>query len=116
MSSRPSPVGSWKEKVIDEACLSDDRSFSGLKSQRGAASGRRLTNTGFRHSSSKSIFGDANLPFMSRCKRTLLISIDWYPAVGVARQLGPKGPKRMELYLVMSVKGTTPLKVRMKFL
>ena len=63
---RPSSVGSWKVNVMDEACLSEARSFSGLKSQRGAASGRRPTNTGLQHSSSKSTLGDASLPVASR--------------------------------------------------
>ena len=73
-------------------------------------------NTRFRQSSSKSIFGDASLPLISHCRQTLLIRMDWYPAVGAAQQLGPNGPNSTELYLVMSVNGTMPLKVRMKFL
>ena len=46
MSSRPSLVGLWKEKVNDKACLSKAKSFSGLNSQWGAASGRWPMNTG----------------------------------------------------------------------
>jgi hypothetical protein len=103
ISSRPSPVGSWKEKVIDEASLSDARSLSGLNSHRGAASGRHPTNTGLQHSSSNSIFGEVSLPFMSLCRWTPLIRMDWYPAVGAVRQLELNGPRRTELYFVMSV-------------
>ena len=103
MSSNPSPVGSWKEKVIDEACLSEAGSFSGLNNQRGAASGRCLMNTGFWHSSLNSIFRDASLPFISCCRCTLLMSMDRYPTVGAARQFGPNGLKRTESYLVISV-------------
>jgi hypothetical protein len=109
-------VGSWKEKVMEDACLSEARSLSGLKSQHGAVRGRRPMNMGLRQSSSKSIFGDASLPCVSHCKHTPLIRIDWYPAVGTARQLGPNGLKRMELYLVILEKFTIPLKVSMKFL
>ena len=77
INSRPSPVGSWNAKVTDDASFPDSRSFSGLNSHRGAARGRRPTNTGFRHSSSYSILGDARLPRASFWRRTPLISIDW---------------------------------------
>jgi hypothetical protein len=60
-------------------------------------------NTGLQHSSLKSIFSEASLLFMSRWRRTLLMRMDWYPAVGAAWQLEPNSPKRTELYLVMSV-------------
>ena len=116
ISSRPSPFGLWKEKVIEDACLSEARSLSGLNSHCGVANGRRPTNMGFQHSSSKSIFGDASLPLASYWRQTPLIRIDWYLAVGAARQFGLKGLKRMESYLVMSEKLTTPLKVRIEFL
>lgn len=76
INSSPSPVGSWKEKVMEEACLSEARSLSGLNSHRGAARERWPTNTGLQQSSSKSIFRDASLPFISRWRRTPLISIN----------------------------------------
>ena len=88
---------------MDKACLSEAKSFSGLNNQRGVASGSRLTNTGLWQSSLNSILGDASLPVASRWRQTLLISILWYPAVGAARQFLPKGPKRTESYLVISV-------------
>ena len=87
---------------MEDVDLSEESRRSGLNSQHGAARGRRPTNTGLRHNSSNSILDEASLPVASRCNRTPLISILWYPAVGAARQLGPKGPKRTELYLVMS--------------
>ena len=77
MSSRPSPVGSWKAKVIEEACLSEVRSLSRLNSQQGAAKGRRLTNTRLWHSSSKSILEEASLPVASRWRQTLLMRMLW---------------------------------------
>jgi hypothetical protein len=77
MSSRPSPVGSWKENVIEDACLSDASNLSGLNSQRGTARGSHLTNTGLRYSSSNSILGDANLPVALWFRQTPLIRMDW---------------------------------------
>jgi hypothetical protein len=65
ISSSPSPVGSWNENVIDEACLSDAMSLSGLNSQCGVARGKHPMNTGLRQSLSNSILGDASLPVAS---------------------------------------------------
>ena len=62
MSFNPSPVGSWNEKVMDDACLLEAKRFSGLKSHRGVARGSHPTNTGLQQSSLKSILGDASLP------------------------------------------------------
>ena len=47
---------------MEEACLLEARSFSGLNSHRGAASGKRPTKTGFQQSSSNNILGDASFP------------------------------------------------------
>ena len=77
ISSSPSPLGSWKANVTEEACLSEARSFSGLNSHRGAARGSRPTKTGLQQSSSNNIFGDASLPEASRWRRTPLIRILW---------------------------------------
>jgi hypothetical protein len=46
MSSNPLPVGSWNEKVIDEACLLKASSLSGLNSHWGAAKGSHLMKMG----------------------------------------------------------------------
>ena len=62
---------------MDEACLSEAKSLSRLNGQHGAVSGRHPINTSLQHSSSNSIFGDASLPFMSGCKHTPLMSMDW---------------------------------------
>ena len=77
MSSRPSPVGSWKENVIDDACLSDASNLLGLNSQWGVARGSCPMNTRLQHNSSNSILGDASLPVALHCRYMPLIRIDW---------------------------------------
>ena len=47
MSFRPSLVGSWKVKVIEDAFLLEFSSFLGLNSHYGAAKGRQPTKMGF---------------------------------------------------------------------
>lgn len=116
INSKPFPVGSWKAKVNEEERLPEDSRVLGLRSQWGAANRSLPTNTGFRRSSLKSIFGVASVPVVVLCSQMPLTKMAWYPAIGAALQLGPNLSKKMELYFEISPKLMMLLKVRMKFL